>query len=346
MTLSGSPLHGRRGWHTKVRGGQGLAGVLTVVVAAAVGARAHGHHPAGLGHLVIHLSQRGGHLVGKSARNNHAVRLAWAGAENDAEAVKVVARRAWGGAKGGRREGRLCFQAEECSQRCKQHPVSSTDVLQVCEALRLCLPQLLPLWLLSAQQAACQAAAPVCIISTAQQARPKVIGQMEPLRALQHADHTANEQQSGVRAARAAQREGVQQRGRWREWTAPSPDGGRVGRTGLNTGPPQEETVGAPLLVTRLLQPQSSSPSLANWLPRPASASRHRPAASGGAQRGLDTGLAGRCGFRALTLLPADLDVLPSRTPGANRGLVCSPHRPTLSPRGLVPLRPTHQLTS
>ncbi len=169
----------RRGW----------AGGLTVVVAAAVGAGSHGHHPAGLGHLVVHLSQRGGHLVGESARHNHAVRLARAGAEDDAEAVKVVARRAWGGAKGGRREGRLCFQAEECSQRCEH--VSSTDVLQVREALRLCLPQLLPLWLLSAQQAACQAAAPVCIISTAQQARPKVIGQMEPLRALQHADHTA-----------------------------------------------------------------------------------------------------------------------------------------------------------
>ena len=72
-----------------------------MVVAAAVCAAAHGHHPARLGHLVVHLAQRGRHLVGQRARHNHAVRLAGAGAEDDAKAVKVVARSAWEGGRGG-----------------------------------------------------------------------------------------------------------------------------------------------------------------------------------------------------------------------------------------------------
>ena len=82
--------------------------VRTVVVAAAVGAAAHGHDPARLGHLVVDLSQRGRHLVGQRARHNHAVRLARRGAEDDAEAVKVVARRACGGGgQRGRAEGEM-----------------------------------------------------------------------------------------------------------------------------------------------------------------------------------------------------------------------------------------------
>ena len=53
-------------WPQLCRLHQGPAGssaanvrLLTVVVAAAVCAAAHGHHPARLGHLVVHLAQRG-----------------------------------------------------------------------------------------------------------------------------------------------------------------------------------------------------------------------------------------------------------------------------------------------
>lgn len=64
-----------------------------MVVAAAVGARAHGDDPARLGHLVVDLAQGGGHLVGQGARDDHDVRLPRRGAEDDADAVLVVARR-------------------------------------------------------------------------------------------------------------------------------------------------------------------------------------------------------------------------------------------------------------
>lgn len=66
--------------------------VAVVVVAAAVGARAHGDDPARLGHLIVDLAQRGRHLVGQGAGDNHDVRLPRRGAEDDAHAVLVVAR--------------------------------------------------------------------------------------------------------------------------------------------------------------------------------------------------------------------------------------------------------------
>lgn len=66
--------------------------VAVVVVAAAVGARAHGDDPARLGHLVVDLAQRGRHLVGEGAGHDHDVRLAGRGTEDDAHAVLVVAR--------------------------------------------------------------------------------------------------------------------------------------------------------------------------------------------------------------------------------------------------------------
>ena len=67
-------------------------GIGIVVVAAAVGARAHGDDPARLGHLVVDLAQRRGHLVDQRAGHDHDVRLARARPEHDAEAVEVVAR--------------------------------------------------------------------------------------------------------------------------------------------------------------------------------------------------------------------------------------------------------------
>ena len=66
-------------------------GVAVVVVAAAVRTAAHGNHPARLGHLVVHLPKRRRHLVRERAGDNHDVRLARRGAEDDAHAVLIVA---------------------------------------------------------------------------------------------------------------------------------------------------------------------------------------------------------------------------------------------------------------
>src|SRR6516225_2798451 len=63
-------------------------GVGVVVVAAAIGAGAHGDHPAGLGHLVVDLAQRRRHLVAERAGNDHDVGLARAAARDHAEAVE------------------------------------------------------------------------------------------------------------------------------------------------------------------------------------------------------------------------------------------------------------------
>src|SRR5574340_1249241 len=68
--------------------------IRVVIVAPTFGARAHGDHPPRLGHLVIYLAQRRRHLVAQRAGDDHDVRLARAGTEEDAEAVQIVARTA------------------------------------------------------------------------------------------------------------------------------------------------------------------------------------------------------------------------------------------------------------
>jgi len=65
-----------------------------MIVTAAVGARSHADDPAGLGHLIVHLSQSGRHLVGQSSGDNHHVRLTGGRAENDSQAILIVS---WGG---------------------------------------------------------------------------------------------------------------------------------------------------------------------------------------------------------------------------------------------------------
>src|SRR5438132_6520385 len=86
----------RAAWHVDVHGHDAVAAahdrVRVVVVAAAVRARSHRDHPARLGHLVVHLTQRGRHLVAERAGDDHDVGLARARPEDDAEAVEVVAR--------------------------------------------------------------------------------------------------------------------------------------------------------------------------------------------------------------------------------------------------------------
>ena len=73
--------------------------VAVPVGAAAVGARAHGDHVLGVGHLLVEAPDGGGHLVGDRARDDDEVGLAGAGRQrDDAEAHDVVAGRAEGGA--------------------------------------------------------------------------------------------------------------------------------------------------------------------------------------------------------------------------------------------------------
>ena len=63
-----------------------------MVVPASIRTTAHRDDPARVGHLIVHLSQGGGHLVGERAGHDHHIRLPRAGPEDDAEAVLIVAR--------------------------------------------------------------------------------------------------------------------------------------------------------------------------------------------------------------------------------------------------------------
>src|SRR5690606_31505687 len=65
-------------------------GIRIVVIPAPVSTRAHRNHPARLGHLVVNLTQCGGHLVAQGACHNHQVRLAGTGTKDNAKLVKVV----------------------------------------------------------------------------------------------------------------------------------------------------------------------------------------------------------------------------------------------------------------
>jgi len=49
--------------------------VAVVVVTASVGAATHTDNPSGLGHLIIDLTQGGGHLICECAGNNHDIGL-------------------------------------------------------------------------------------------------------------------------------------------------------------------------------------------------------------------------------------------------------------------------------
>ena len=69
-------------------------GIRIMIIAAAVGARSHRDNPARFAHLVEYAAQGGRHFVAEGAGDNHHIGLARAGAENDSEAVEVVARRA------------------------------------------------------------------------------------------------------------------------------------------------------------------------------------------------------------------------------------------------------------
>ena len=86
----------RAAWHIDVHRDHAIAAahhrIGIVVVAAAIGARAHRHNITRLGHLVVDLAQRRGHLVGQRTRNDHYVRLARRGARCQTKALDVIAR--------------------------------------------------------------------------------------------------------------------------------------------------------------------------------------------------------------------------------------------------------------
>ena len=63
-----------------------------MVVATAVGARAHANDPTRERHLVVDLAERGRHLVCERATNDHDVGLTGRGTEDDTEPVLVVPR--------------------------------------------------------------------------------------------------------------------------------------------------------------------------------------------------------------------------------------------------------------
>lgn len=62
-----------------------------MVIPTPIRAAAHTDHPPGFGHLIVDLAEGGGHLVGERAGDDHDVGLARGGAEDDAQAVLVVA---------------------------------------------------------------------------------------------------------------------------------------------------------------------------------------------------------------------------------------------------------------
>lgn len=64
-----------------------------MVIAASVRAAAHRDDPPWVWHLVVDLPQRRSHFVRQRAGHDHDVGLARAGAEDDAQAILVVARR-------------------------------------------------------------------------------------------------------------------------------------------------------------------------------------------------------------------------------------------------------------
>lgn len=64
-----------------------------MVIATSVRTAAHGDDPARIRHLVVDLSQRRRHLVRQRAGYDHDVRLPRRGAEDDAHAILIVARR-------------------------------------------------------------------------------------------------------------------------------------------------------------------------------------------------------------------------------------------------------------
>lgn len=90
-----------------------------MVVSSSVGARSHGDNPSGFRHLVVNLSQGGGHLVGKGSGDNHNIGLTRRGTENNSHSVLVVT----GGGKVHHLDGAACESESHGPQRSLTRPV-------------------------------------------------------------------------------------------------------------------------------------------------------------------------------------------------------------------------------
>jgi len=66
--------------------------VAVVIITATVRTTSHRNNPSRIRHLIIHLSESRGHLVGECTGNNHNIGLTRGGAENYTKTILIVAR--------------------------------------------------------------------------------------------------------------------------------------------------------------------------------------------------------------------------------------------------------------
>lgn len=64
--------------------------VRVMVVTSSVRTRSHRDNPSRVRHLVVNLTERRRHLVGKGSGNDHNIGLTWGGTENDTETILIV----------------------------------------------------------------------------------------------------------------------------------------------------------------------------------------------------------------------------------------------------------------
>lgn len=83
-------------WDIDIHGNDSVAtprhGVTVVIVSPTIRARSHGNYPSRVGHLIVHLSQRGSHLVRQCAGDNHNIRLSRGSTEDYTESILIVSR--------------------------------------------------------------------------------------------------------------------------------------------------------------------------------------------------------------------------------------------------------------
>ena len=65
--------------------------VTVVVVTTTVRATSHGDDASRVGHLIVHLTQGRGHIVGQGTGDEHDIGLTGGGTENDTQAILIVA---------------------------------------------------------------------------------------------------------------------------------------------------------------------------------------------------------------------------------------------------------------
>jgi len=66
--------------------------ITIMVISATIRTASHRNNPSRIRHLIIHLSERRSHLVGKRARNDHDIGLARRSTEDYTETILIVAR--------------------------------------------------------------------------------------------------------------------------------------------------------------------------------------------------------------------------------------------------------------